>query len=110
MHTPGSKFVPPGFHAGGLLYHEMAPLISYLKELNLLEASAYHQNAYFVVGIAFRCPEGILPAPESNHAVKGAIEEAIVVKEKGNVKLFSLSFLNMITLTCKPILIIIVES
>ena len=83
MHTLGSKFVPPGFHAGGLRYHGMAPLISHLKELNIIEASAYHQNACFEAGVTFGRSEGILPAPEANHAVKGAIEEALRCKREG---------------------------
>ena len=83
MHTLGSTFVPPGFHAGGLRYHGMAPLISHLKELNLLEASAYHQNTCFEAGVIFGRAEGILPAPEANHAVKGAIEEALRCKREG---------------------------
>ncbi|MDP6886780.1 MAG: TrpB-like pyridoxal phosphate-dependent enzyme [SAR324 cluster bacterium] len=83
MHTLGSTFVPPGFHAGGLRYHGMAPLISHLKELNLLEASAYHQNSCFEAGVIFGRSEGILPAPEANHAVKGAIEEALRCKREG---------------------------
>ena len=83
MHTLGSKFVPPGFHAGGLRYHGMAPLISHLKELNIIEASAYHQNACFEAGVTFGRSEGILPAPEANHAVKGAIDEALRCKLEG---------------------------
>ena len=83
MHTLGSSFVPPGFHAGGLRYHGMAPLISHIKELNLLEAVAYHQNTCFEAGITFGRAEGILPAPEANHAVKGAIEEALRCKREG---------------------------
>ncbi len=83
MHTLGSTFVPPGFHAGGLRYHGMAPLISHLKELNLLEASAYHQNACFEAGVTFGRAEGILPAPEANHAVKGAIDAALECKKNG---------------------------
>jgi len=83
MHTLGSTFVPPGFHAGGLRYHGMAPLISHIKELNLLEAVAYHQNTCFEAGITFGRAEGILPAPEANHAVKGAIEEALRCKREG---------------------------
>ena len=58
MHTLGSTFVPPGFHAGGLRYHGMAPLISHLKELNLLEASAYHQNACFEAGVTLDVRKG----------------------------------------------------
>lgn len=83
MHTLGSTFVPPGFHAGGLRYHGMAPLVSHVKELGLVEARAYHQIACFEAGVAFARAEGILPAPEANHAVKGAIDEALRCKEEG---------------------------
>ncbi|HET9699349.1 MAG TPA: TrpB-like pyridoxal phosphate-dependent enzyme [Burkholderiales bacterium] len=83
MHTLGSTFTPPGFHAGGLRYHGMAPLVSHVKELGLIEASAYHQRACFEAGVQFARAEGILPAPEANHAVKGAIVEALKCKEEG---------------------------
>jgi tryptophan synthase beta chain len=83
MHTLGSAFTPPGFHAGGLRYHGMAPLISHLKELGLIEARAYHQRVCFDAGIAFARTEGILPAPEANHAVRGAVDEALRCKEEG---------------------------
>lgn len=83
MHTLGSTFIPPGFHAGGLRYHGMAPLVSHVKELGLIEAKAYHQLACFEAGVLFARSEGILPAPEANHAVKGAIDEALRCKEEG---------------------------
>ena len=83
MHTLGSNFIPPGFHAGGLRYHGMAPLVSHVKELGLIEARAYHQIACFEAGVMFARAEGILPAPEANHAVKGAIDEALRCKEEG---------------------------
>ncbi len=83
MHTLGSTFTPPGFHAGGLRYHGMAPMVSHLKELGLIEATAYHQNACFEAGVMFASAEGILPAPEANHAVKGAIVEALRCKAEG---------------------------
>jgi tryptophan synthase beta chain len=83
MHTLGSTFVPPGFHAGGLRYHGMAPIVSHLKELGAIEAVAYHQTECFAAGIQFAKAEGILPAPEANHAVKGAIVEALKAKEAG---------------------------
>ena len=83
MHTLGSSFMPPGFHAGGLRYHGMAPLVSHVKELGLIEARAYHQTACFEAGVLFARSEGILPAPEANHAVRGAIDEAIRCKEEG---------------------------
>ena len=86
MHTLGSAFVPPGFHAGGLRYHGMAPLVSHAHELGLLEARAYHQTQCFEAGVLFARAEGILPAPEANHAVKGAIDEAVKCREEGTSK------------------------
>ncbi len=86
MHTLGSSFTPPGFHAGGLRYHGMAPLVSHVKELGLIEAKAYHQIACFEAGVQFAREEGILPAPEANHAVKGAIDEALEAKRDGKAR------------------------
>jgi tryptophan synthase beta chain len=83
MHTLGSTFMPPGFHAGGLRYHGMAPLVSHLKELGLIEAEAYTQNACFEAGVLFAKVEGIVPAPEATHAVKGAIDAALKAKRDG---------------------------
>ena len=83
MHTLGSAFMPPGFHAGGLRYHGMAPLVSHVKELGLIEARAYHQKQCFEAGVFFARQEGIVPAPEANHAVKGAIDEAMRCREDG---------------------------
>jgi tryptophan synthase beta chain len=83
MHTLGSTFTPPGFHAGGLRYHGMAPMVSHLKELGLIEAVAYHQTKCFEAGVQFARAEGIVPAPEGNHAVKGAIDEALRCREEG---------------------------
>jgi len=83
MHTLGSTFTPPGFHAGGLRYHGMAPLVSHLKNLGLIDAVAYHQTGVFEAGVQFARAEGILPAPEANHAVKGAIDAAIRCRDEG---------------------------
>lgn len=83
MHTLGSTFTPPGFHAGGLRYHGMAPLVSHIKELGLLEATSYTQGECFAAGVLFARAEGIVPAPEANHAVKGVIEEALRCKREG---------------------------
>ena len=83
MHTLGSTFVPPGFHAGGLRYHGMAPLVSLLQELALIESRALSQTSCFEAGIQFTRTEGILPAPEANHAVRGVIEEALRCKADG---------------------------
>ena len=83
MHTLGSVFTPPGFHAGGLRYHGMAPLVSHVRQLGLIEAKAYQQRPVFDAGVQFARVEGILPAPEANHAVKGAVDEAIRCREEG---------------------------
>ena len=83
MHTLGSTFVPPPFHAGGLRYHGMAPMVSHLKELGLIEARAYTQTEVFAAGVQFARVEGIIPAPEANHAVKAAIDEAHRCREEG---------------------------
>jgi tryptophan synthase beta chain len=83
MHTLGSTFIPPGFHAGGLRYHGMAPMVSHIKELGLIEATAYQQTACFEAGVQFARTEGIVPAPEANHAVKGAIDEALRCRKEG---------------------------
>ena len=93
MHTLGSTFIPPGFHAGGLRYHGMAPLVSHCKELGLIEARAYHQSKCFEAGVAFARAEGIVPAPESTHAVRAAIDEALKAREEGTTPtiLFCLS-------------------
>jgi tryptophan synthase beta chain len=92
MHTLGSEFIPPGFHAGGLRYHGMAPMVSHLLHLGMIEAVAYHQVECFKAGVDFARVEGVLPAPEANHAVKGAIDEALKAKEAGEdrVILFNL--------------------
>ncbi len=93
MHTLGSNFMPPGFHAGGLRWHGMAPLVSHLKELNLIEAVALPQKSCFEAGVMFARGEGIVPAPEANHAVRAAIDEALKCKQEGTARtiLFNLS-------------------
>ena len=93
MHTLGSQFTPPGFHAGGLRYHGMSPLVSHCKELGLLEAVAYNQVECFEAAVLFARNEGIVPAPESSHAIKGAIAEAMRCKREGKAEtiLFNLS-------------------
>jgi len=93
MHTLGHKFVPPPIHAGGLRYHGMAPLVSALVEQGYIEARAVPQVATFDAGVRFARTEGIVPAPESNHAVRAAIDEALEAKAEGKprVILFNLS-------------------
>ncbi|MBD2255533.1 TrpB-like pyridoxal phosphate-dependent enzyme [Nostoc parmelioides] len=83
MHTLGSGFVPEGIHAGGLRYHGMAPLVSHIVNLGLAESRAEYQLGCFAAGLTFAKAEGILPAPEANHAVKAAIDEALRCKEEG---------------------------
>jgi tryptophan synthase beta chain len=89
MHTLGSTFIPPKIHAGGLRYHGMAPTVSFLKEKNLIEARAVEQNECFEAGLIFAKTEGIIPAPESTHAVRVAIDEALKCKESGEKKVIA---------------------
>ena len=93
MHTLGSTFIPSGIHAGGLRYHGMSPLVSHLVALGLVDPVAYHQTACFEAGVQFARAEGIVPAPESTHAVRAAIDEALKCKEEGTSRtiLFNLS-------------------
>ena len=86
MHTLGSTFVPEGIHAGGLRYHGMAPLVSHVVNLGLAQPHSEYQLGCFAAGLTFARVEGILPAPEANHAVKGAIDEALKCKESGESK------------------------
>ena len=93
MHTLGSDFMPEPIHAGGLRYHGMSPLVSLLKEHGLIEARSVHQVACFEAGVQFARTEGILPAPESTHAIRVAVDEALEAKVRGEsrVILFNLS-------------------
>mgnify|MGYP001233077705 CR=1 FL=1 len=86
MHTLGSQFIPPATHSGGLRYHGMAPMVSHLKEIGAIEAQAFGQKECFEAGVNFARAEGIVPAPEATHAVKGAIEAAIECKKNGQSK------------------------
>lgn len=90
MYTLGHDFMPPGIHAGGLRYHGMAPLISNLVKDKVIEPRAYHQNECFASAILFARTEGILPAPETSHAIHAVVEEAKKAKE-GEVILFNFS-------------------
>jgi tryptophan synthase beta chain len=93
MHTLGSEFIPEPIHAGGLRYHGMAPLVSLLKDQGVIEARGVHQRTCFEAGVQFARTEGILPAPESTHAIRVAIDEALAAREagQGKVILFNLS-------------------
>jgi tryptophan synthase beta chain len=86
MHTLGHDFVPAPIHAGGLRYHGMAPIICHLYELGLLEAKAYKQNPCFEAAISFARAEGFLPAPETSHAIRSAMDEALHCRDSGEAK------------------------
>lgn len=92
MHTLGSTFVPPGIHAGGLRYHGMAPLVSHVLQLGAIEAQAIQQLEAFQAGVEFARAEGIVPAPEANHAVAGVRRLALECKARATplVILFNL--------------------
>ncbi len=86
MHTLGHDFVPDPIHAGGLRYHGMAPLVSHLYEIGLMEAEAIHQTECFDAAVKFARTEGIIPAPEPTHAIAGTIREAKAAAESGEEK------------------------
>jgi tryptophan synthase beta chain len=89
MHTLGHTFVPSGIHAGGLRYHGMAPIISALVKADLMEAVAVYQNPVFEAAVQFARSEGILPAPESAHAVRVAMDEALQAKAEGKPRVIA---------------------
>ena len=93
MYTLGHKFMPPSIHAGGLRYHGMSPMVSHALKLGLMEAEAYHQTTVFEAGTLFARTEGIVPAPESAHAIAAVVGEARRARESGRkrVILFNLS-------------------
>ena len=93
MYTLGSEFIPPAIHAGGLRYHGSSPIVSNLYAEGLMEAVSYHQLEIFEAAVTFARTEAIAPAPESSHAIKCAIDEALKCKQSGEEKtiLFNLS-------------------
>ncbi len=93
MHTLGHDFIPPGIHAGGLRYHGMSPLVSLLHDEGIIEAQAYHQLSVFEAAVQFARAEGIIPAPETGHAIRAVFDEALKAKEAGEERaiLFNLS-------------------
>ncbi len=93
MHTLGMDFVPPPLHAGGLRYHGMAPLVSHLAAMGIVEARAVDEKTVFERAVLFMKTEGILPAPESSHAIAVAVDEALAAKKDGReaIILFNLS-------------------
>ncbi len=92
MYTLGHGFIPPPIHAGGLRYHGMAPLVSQAVQDGLMAPRSIHQNECFDAGLLFARTEGILPAPETNHAIAGAIQEAKKAKEEGKEKTIVFNF------------------
>ncbi len=100
MYTLGHDFVPAPIHAGGLRYHGMAPVVSHLVRLGLVEPRGYHQLETFEAGVQFARTEGIIPAPESNHAIAAVVDEARRAKAEGKEKviLFNLSGHGMVDL------------
>jgi tryptophan synthase beta chain len=100
MYTLGHRFMPPRIHAGGLRYHGMAPMVSHLKKLGVIDAVAYPQTRVFESAVLFARTEGLLPAPESSHAIAAAVDEAVRSREEGKPKviLFNLSGHGMLDL------------
>ncbi len=86
MHTLGSGFIPPGFHSGGLRYHGMAPLVSHVVNEGYVEARNVQQLDCFAAGVLFARSEGILPAPEANHAIAAAVAEAEACRVEGRTR------------------------
>jgi len=92
MHTLGHDFVPNGIHAGGLRYHGMAPIISALVKQGYIEPRAYHQNPCFEAALLFTRTEGIIPAPETSHAIRAAVDEALAARATGEKKVILFNF------------------
>jgi len=92
MYTLGHTFIPPSLHAGGLRYHGMAPIISLLARKGIIEAKSYNQNPVFESAVLFAKTEGIIPAPETAHAIKAVVDEAIRCRETGEEKCILFNF------------------
>ena len=93
QYTLGHNFIPPGIHAGGLRYHGVASTVALLVKEGVMRAVAYHQNPVFESAVLFAQCEGILPAPETAHAIRAVVDEAIKCRESGASKtiLFNMS-------------------
>lgn len=103
MYTLGHDFMPPGIHAGGLRYHGDSPLVSQLYHEKMIEAVAVPQIATFEAGVTFSRAEGIIPAPESCHAIRACIDEALRCKETGEPKTLFFDLLRATAIsTCRP--------
>lgn len=92
MYTLGHDFVPPSIHAGGLRYHGDAPIISNLVQAGRMEAVAYPQGKVFEAAVQFARTQGSIPAPETSHAIRAAIDEALLAKEEGTEKVILFSY------------------
>ncbi|OGP71705.1 MAG: TrpB-like pyridoxal-phosphate dependent enzyme, partial [Deltaproteobacteria bacterium RBG_13_58_19] len=92
MYTLGHSFVPPGIHAGGLRYHGDAPLLCLLVHEKVIEARAYPQNPVFAAARLFACTEGIIPAPETAHALKAVVDEALICRQTNQPKCIVVNF------------------
>jgi tryptophan synthase beta chain len=92
MHTLGHRFIPDGIHAGGLRYHGMAPLVSALAEHGIIEAVAYPQRTVFDAAVQFARTEGTIPAPETAHAIRAVIDEAVKARERGESPVILFNF------------------
>jgi tryptophan synthase beta chain len=92
MHSLGHTFIPAPIHAGGLRYHGMAPLVCAALNSGLMEAQAIHQSECFEAGLLFAKTEGIIPAPETTHAIAATIREAKLAKEEGKEKTIVFNF------------------
>lgn len=92
MYTLGHTFVPPGIHAGGLRYHGDAPLLCLLVHEKIIEARAYAQNPVFAAARLFAQTEGLIPAPETAHAIKAAVDEAVRCRETGREECIVFNF------------------
>ena len=92
MYTLGHNFVPPPVHAGGLRYHGMSPIVSYLYNKKIIDARAVAQLPTFQAGVDFARTEGIIPAPETNHAIRVTIDEALKCRETGQSKVILMNF------------------
>ncbi len=92
MYTLGHTFVPPPIHSGGLRYHGDSPLVSLLVREGIIDAVAYHQISTFEAAVLFARTEGFLPAPETSHAIRAAIDEALKCKETGEKKVIAFNF------------------
>jgi predicted alternative tryptophan synthase beta-subunit len=92
MYTLGHTFMPSPIHADGLRYHGMAPLVSYMRHIGMLEAKAFQQKEVFDAAVMFARTQGIIPAPETAHAIKAVVDEAMRCKASGKEEVILFNF------------------